>query len=262
MTAPFNGELARGIGGFVPAEAFWTSSSRDGARIQSWLQRPRGVAQPPLILSIHGGPFACYGDRFSIKHQAFLAAGYAVLTVNPRGSIGYGEDFANLLHDAHPGPDWHDLMDALDAAVRMDGIDPDRLFVTGTSGGGALTLWSVTHTHRFRAAVSIKPVVNQASWMLTADIGAMLGATWFAGERPWQNPEKFRARSPLAFVADAKTPTLLIAGEEDHRTPSSEAQQMFTALRLCGVPTALMRMPEVRYALLVRPLRPKRDPIR
>jgi dipeptidyl aminopeptidase/acylaminoacyl peptidase len=243
-----NAALAARVGGFVPAESFWVRSHLDGAAIQCWLQRPRGASGPvPLILSIHGGPFSCFGDRFSIKHQCFLAAGYAVLTVNPRGSIGYGEDFANLLHDAHPGPDWHDLMDAVDAAVTRDGIDGAALFVTGTSGGGVLTLWSVTHSQRFRAAVSVKPVVNQESWMLTADIGAMLGTTWFAGVRPWDRPEKFRARSPLAFVHQVRTPTLLIAGEADHRTPSSESQQMYSALRLCGVEAALMRMPGVPH---------------
>ena len=248
-----NEALSREVGGFVQAESFWVTSRQDGARIQCWLQRPASqhrsgaTGTVPLILSIHGGPFACFGDRFSIKHQCFLAAGYAVLTVNPRGSIGYGEDFANLLHDAHPGPDWHDLMDAVDAAVAQEGIDGEALFVTGTSGGGVLTLWSVTHSHRFRAAVSIKPVANQESWMLTADIGPMLGDTWFAGVRPWDRPEKFRARSPLAFAGAVRTPTLLIAGETDHRTPSSEAQQMYAALRLCGVPAALMRMPGVPH---------------
>ncbi len=115
--------------------------------------------------------------------------------------------------------------------------------MTGTSGGGVLTLWSVTHTDRFRSAVSLKPVVNQESWMLTADIGAYLGDVWFGGVRPWTDPQKFRDRSPLTFVAAVKTPTMLIAGEADSRTPISEAQQMYAALKLLGVPTALVSMP-------------------
>ncbi len=249
-----NEELAARVGGFAGAEEFWATAKLDGAAIQCWLQRPnhvgpkQGTGPAPLIMVIHGGPFACFGDRFSIKHQCFIAAGYAVLTINPRGSIGYGEEFANKLHDRHPGPDWQDLMDALDVALARGGIDADRLYVTGTSGGGVLTLWSVTHTHRFRSAVSIKPVVNQESWLLTADIGAMLGATWFAGIRPWDEPAKYRDRSPLAFAASVRTPTLLIVGETDHRTPASEAQQMFAALRLLGVPTALIRMPGVPHS--------------
>ena len=241
-----NGDLAEAVGGFAPAAGFWATSSLDGLQLQCWLLRPRGAAASdrlPMILEIHGGPFASYGDRFSIKHQCFAAAGYAVLLVNPRGSIGYGEAFTQALHDRHPGPDWQDLMDGVDAAIAGGGIDADRLHVTGTSGGGVLTLWGVTHTDRFRSAVSLKPVVNQESWMLTADIGAYLGDVWFRGVRPWTDPQKFRDRSPLTFVAKVKTPTMLIAGEADSRTPISEAQQMYAALKLLGVPTALVSMP-------------------
>jgi acylaminoacyl-peptidase len=245
-----NGALLREVGGFVRAAAFWTRSRNDGLRIQSWLLRPRDAAPDaklPLILEIHGGPFACYGDRFSIKHQCFAAAGYAVLLVNPRGSIGYGEAFAQALHDRHPGPDWDDLMDALDAAIAGGGIDAGRLYVTGTSGGGVLTLWSVTHSDRFRAAVSLKPVVNQESWALTADIGLYLGDLWFGGVKPWENLAKYRDRSPLSFVERVTTPTMLIGGDADTRTPISEAQQMYAALQWRGVTTALVSIPEARH---------------
>jgi acylaminoacyl-peptidase len=230
---------------------FWTSASLDAARIQSWLLRPRDAAASqrlPLILEIHGGPFASYGDRFSIKHQAFAAAGYAVLLVNPRGSIGYGEAFAQALHDKHPGPDWRDLMDAVDAAVARGGIDESQLYVTGTSGGGVLTLWTVAHTDRFRAAVSVKPVVNQETWALTADIGLYLGDLWFDKVPPWENLQKYRDRSPLAFAERVTTPTMLMGGDADTRTPISEAQQMYAALKWRNVPSALVSIPDARHA--------------
>jgi acylaminoacyl-peptidase len=246
-----NGAFARDVGGFVKAEMFWTSASLDAARIQSWLLRPRDAAASqrlPLILEIHGGPFASYGDRFSIKHQAFAAAGYAVLLVNPRGSIGYGEAFAQALHDKHPGPDWRDLMDAVDAAVARGGIDESQLYVTGTSGGGVLTLWTVAHTDRFRAAVSVKPVVNQETWALTADIGLYLGDLWFDKVPPWENLQKYRDRSPLAFAERVTTPTMLMGGDADTRTPISEAQQMYAALKWRNVPSALVSIPDARHA--------------
>jgi dipeptidyl aminopeptidase/acylaminoacyl peptidase len=246
-----NGELAAEMGGFAAADSFWAKSTVDGLALQCWLLRPANAdasVKLPMILEIHGGPFAAYGNRFSIKHQCFAAAGYAVLFVNPRGSIGYGEAFAQALHDRHPGPDWQDLMDGVDAAIARGGIDADHLHVTGTSGGGVLTLWSVTHTGRFRSAVSLKPVVNQESWMLTADIGGHIGDLWFGGARPWTDWQKFRDRSPLSFVGNVTTPTMLIAGERDSRTPISEAQQMYSALKLCGVPTALVSMPGVSHS--------------
>lgn len=119
---------------------------------------------------------------------------------------------------------------------------------TGVSGGGTLTLWSVTHTHRFRAAVSIKPVPDWQSWVLGADIGASVGLTWMEGETPWEAPEKYRARSPLAYAQYAQTPTLLMAGEADSRTPASEAMQMYSALRLAGVEAYLMLFPGTSHS--------------
>ncbi|HEY2133723.1 MAG TPA: S9 family peptidase [Acetobacteraceae bacterium] len=252
-----NAGLADSVGGFVDAETIWVTSRDGGHRIQCWLMLPPHQpdgAQVPLILSIHGGLFAQFWERFSIKHQMMAAAGYAVLYVNPRGSTGYGEAFATALHDAFPGPDYDDLMDALDTAAARPDIDADNLFVTGISGGGTLTLWSVAHTHRFRAAVSIKPVVSWESWVLTADIGPTVGPLWLGGALPWSDAAKLRVRSPLAHVAAVRTPTMLLAGDADHRTPASEALQMYTALKLAGVPTAFVRAPAVSHSSAV--LRP------
>ncbi len=244
-----NAELAQEVGGFAPTEMLWVTA-RAGHRVQCWLMLPREAADGPvpLALEIHGGPFASFGDRFSIKHQMMAAAGYAVLGVNPRGSTGYGEEFLQALHDRYPGPDWDDLMDALDVVAARPEIDADNLFVGGVSGGGTLTLWSVGHTDRFRAAVSIKPVVAWESWVLTADIGPSVGRTWMGGDLPWEADRKYRDRSPLTHLARAKTPTMVIAGETDSRTPASEALQAYTALKLAGVEAAYVRGPAVSHS--------------
>ena len=241
-----NAGLAQQVGGFLPAEMFWTDCD-EGRQVQSWLVKPRGTGPHPMALLIHGGPYAQFGERFSIKVQALAAAGYAVLYSNPAGSTGYGEDFANSLHDRFPGPDYDDLMRVVDAAAARPDIDAENLFITGTSGGGVLTCWAVTHDHRFRAAVAIKPVVDWQSWMLTADMGATGGLTWLGHDLPWDAAAKYRERSPLTYAAHSRTPTLLIAGEADSRTPPTEAIQMYTALKLAGCEAALLRMPGVSH---------------
>jgi len=247
-----NRELAEQVGGFAPTRMFWVAA-RGGHRVQCWLMLPKAAdGKPaPLALEIHGGPFASFGERFSIKHQMMAAAGYAVLGVNPRGSTGYGEEFLQALHDRYPGPDWDDLMDAVDEVVSRPEIDGANLFVGGVSGGGTLTLWSVAHTARFRAAVSIKPVVSWPSWVLTADIGPSVGRTWMGGELPWQAEAKYRHRSPLSHLARATTPTMIIAGETDSRTPASEALQAYSALKLAGVETVYVRGPAVTHSSAV-----------
>ena len=187
----------------------------------------------PLILEIHGGPFAAYGPHFSTDNQLYAAAGYAVLSVNPRGSTSYGEEFANLIHHAYPGRDYDDLMAAVDAAIAGGYADPDRLFVTGGSGGGVLTAWIVGKTDRFKAAATQKPVIDWTSFALTADGPAFFSRYWF-GKYPWEDHEAFWTRSPLSLVGNVKTPTLVVVGSQDYRTPVSEAEQYYTALQLRG----------------------------
>jgi acylaminoacyl-peptidase len=243
-----NAELAAEVGGFVPAMEFEVATP-SGRRVQAWVLRPRTPGPHPVVLAIHGGPFAQFGDRFSIKFQMLVAAGYAVLYANPAGSTGYGEDFANALHDRFPGPDYEDLIAVLDAALaRPDfALDPARQFVGGTSGGGVLTLWAASHTERFRAGVSIKPVVNWESWVLQADIGPTTGRLWMGGALPWEDPAKYRARSPLSWAEATHTPLLLMGGLEDARTPLSETIQMYSALRLAGVEAELLRFPQTPH---------------
>lgn len=221
------------------------ASSFDGRTIEGWLTLPPGYAagqRVPLVLEIHGGPFAAYGPHFSTDNQLYAASGYAVLSVNPRGSTSYGAEFANLIHHAYPGNDYDDLIAMVDKAI-ADGIaDPEQLFVTGGSGGGVLTSWIVGKTNRFRAAATQKPVINWTSQALTADGPAFFAKYWF-GKMPWEDQQSYWARSPLSLVANVKTPTLVVVGSEDYRTPVSESEQYYTALKLVGVPTALVKVP-------------------
>lgn len=236
-------------------EEIWSRSAADGRRIQSWLIRPPGydpAQKYPLILEIHGGPFANYGPRFAAELQLYAAAGYAVLYANPRGSTGYGEEFGNLIHHAYPGQDYDDLMSAVDAAIAGGGIDAGRLYVTGGSGGGVLTAWIVGKTARFRAAAVQKPVINWASFALTADLTNLFYKYWFDAP-PWEQPQEYWRRSPLSLVGQVTTPTLVVTGEQDYRTPIAESEQFYQALRLRGVDTLLLRVPGASHSLDARP---------
>ena len=221
------------------------ASSHDGKTIEGWLTLPPGYREGqrvPLILEIHGGPFAAYGGHFSTDNQLYAAAGYAVLSANPRGSTSYGAAFANEIDKQYPGNDYFDLISIVDRAVELGVADPNALFVTGGSGGGVLTSWIVGKTDKFKAAVAQKPVINWTTQALTADGPGFFGPYWLCAE-PWEKPDLFWARSPLSLVGNVKTPTLVIVGAEDYRTPVSESEQYYTALRLRGVPTALIKVP-------------------
>lgn len=221
----------------------------DNRKVDAWLTLPPSRVEGqrvPLILEIHGGPFAAYGPHFSTDNQLYAAAGYAVLSVNPRGSTSYGADFANQIHHAYPGRDYDDLMAAVDLAIAQGFVDPDRLFVTGGSGGGVLTSWIIGKTDRFKAAATQKPVIDWASFALTADNPFFFSRYWF-DKKPWEDPQSYWSRSPLSLVGNVKTPTLVVVGSEDYRTPVSEAEQYYTALQIQGVPTALVKVPEASH---------------
>jgi dipeptidyl aminopeptidase/acylaminoacyl peptidase len=233
----------------APVRHLAVSSSFDKRPIDAWLMLPPG-ADPakkyPLILEIHGGPFAAYGPLFSSDDQIYASAGYAVVYANPRGSTSYGDDFANTINDNYPSQDYDDLMSAVDAAIADGHVDGDNLFVTGGSGGGVLTAWIVGKTHRFKAAVSQKPVINWSSFALTSDEYNIYDKYWFT-KPPWEDPEGYWKRSPISLVGNVTTPTLVVVGEEDHRTPPSEAEQLYQALQLRGVPTGLIKVPGVGH---------------
>ena len=236
-------------------EEFTVPSAADGLEIEGWIATPPGfdpARRYPMILEIHGGPFANYGPRFSMEVQLMAAAGYVVLYTNPRGSSSYGEAFGNEIHHAYPGTDYDDLMSAVDAVVARGYVDPDRLYVTGGSGGGVLTAWIVGHTDRFAGAVVAKPVINWTSWIGTADSYAFGAKYWFE-KLPWEDPEHYWQRSPLAYVGNVTTPTMVLTGEDDTRTPMSESEQYYQALRLEGVPSALVRVPGASHGIAARP---------
>ena len=225
-------------------EIAWESSA-DGREIEGWIAYPPGFDPEqsyPLILEIHGGPHTAYGPVFSGEVQLFAAAGYVVLYTNPRGSTSYGEDFANLIDKAYPGQDVDDLLSGVDAVVERGFVDPDRLFVTGGSGGGVLTAELIGVDDRFAAAAVGKPVINWTSFTLAADIGPTIYKYWF-GETPWENPEIYWERSPLSHVGDVETPTLVFVGAEDRRTPVFEAEQYYNALQIRDVESRLVRIP-------------------
>jgi acylaminoacyl-peptidase len=238
-------------------EEIWYESSHDKRRIQGWIVKPPhfdAAKKYPFILEIHGGPQAEYGPYFTAEIQLYAAAGYVVLYTNPRGSTGYGEAFTQLINDDYPGNDYDDLMSGVDEVLKRGCVDPENLFVTGGSGGGVLTAWIVGKTKRFRAAVAAKPVINWYSFVLTTDAYPLeVGYTF--RQPPWEDVEKYLKHSPISLVGNVATPTMLMTGEEDHRTPISEAEQFYQALKLRRVETALVRIPDASHEIVDRPSR-------
>jgi dipeptidyl aminopeptidase/acylaminoacyl peptidase len=230
-------------------------SSHDQREIEGWVVTPPDFdpsVKYPLILEIHGGPFAAYGPNFTAEIQLFAAAGYVVLYANPRGSTSYGEEFANLIHHAYPGNDYDDLMSGVDAVLAEGYVDPEHLFVTGGSGGGVLTAWIIGRTDRFRAAVVAKPVINWTSFALTADFYTFFHRYWFPGP-PWEVQQEYWRRSPLSLVGNVTTPTMLLTGEADYRTPMAETEQYYQALKLRKVDAMMVRVPDVPHGIVDRP---------
>ena len=235
-------------------EINWESSVGDH-EVQGWIVTPPDFDADqdyPLILEIHGGPFTAYGPHFSIENQLYAAAGYVVLYTNPRGSTSYGDEFANEIHHNYPGQDYDDLMSGVDAVIARGYIDEDQLFVTGGSGGGVLSAWIVGKTTRFAAAVVAKPVINWISEALYSDISTMVPEYWF-DKMPWEDPDEYWRRSPLSLVGNVTTPTMLMAGESDHRTPIPESEQYYQALKLRKIDSALVRVPESSHGIARRP---------
>jgi acylaminoacyl-peptidase len=236
-------------------ETIWFESSHDRRKVQGWIVKPPHFdpkKKYPLLLEIHGGPYANYGERFSVEMQLYAAAGYVVLYINPRGSTGYGEEFAQLINRNYPSNDYDDLMSGVDVVIKKGFIDENNLFVTGGSGGGVLTAWIVGKTNRFRAAVVCKPVINWYSFALTSDAYPFFTQYWFSAP-PWEKPEEYHKRSPISLVGNVTTPTMILTGEADHRTPMSESEQYYQALKLRKVDTALVRIPGASHDIGERP---------
>ena len=235
----------------APAEEIHWASPHDGLDIERWVLYPPGfdpAREWPMILEIHGGPFSAYGPTFSAELRLMAAAGYVVVYTNPRGSTSYGYDFANLIHHDYPGHDYDDLMGAVDHMIGRGFIDEDRLFVTGGSGGGVLTAWIIGNTDRFAAAAVVKPVINWTSFVLYSDLPQFFYRYWFASA-PWEDPDEYWRRSPLSLVGNVETPTLMMVGGADLRTPRAETEQYYSALHLNGVPTRLVVIPDSYHGI-------------
>jgi len=234
---------------------FWYKSSTDGRDIQGWIVTPPGydpAVKSPLLVENHGGPISNYGPRFSPEIQLYAAAGYVVFYPNPRGSTSYGEEFGNLLYNNYPGDDYQDVMDGVDVLVENGTAYEDRLYVTGGSAGGIMTAWIVGKNDRFRAAAVVKPIMNWISKTLTADNYFGYANYRYPGQ-PWENIEGYMRFSPISLVGNVKTPTMVMVGTADMRTPASEAKQLYGALKIRGIDTALVEVPGAPHNIAGRP---------
>ncbi|HEV8430509.1 MAG TPA: S9 family peptidase [Pyrinomonadaceae bacterium] len=232
-----------------PEEVWYTSF--DGKKIQTWVQKPPDFdpnKKYPLILNIHGGPHAAYGFIFDHEFQWMAAKGYVVLYPNPRGSTSYGQEFGNIIQHNYPGDDYKDLMAGVDELIRRGYIDDKKMGVTGGSGGGLLTNWTVGQTTRFAAAVSQRDIASWTDWWYTADF-TLFQPSWFKAP-PFEDPEDYKRRSPITYVNKIQTPLMLILGEVDWRTPTGPGgEAMFRALKYRKIPTVMVRFPNESHEL-------------
>ena len=236
-------------------EEFWVDSSVDYFKVQGWILTPPDFDASktyPLILEIHGGPYTNYGSRFSPELQFMASRGFVVVYTNPRGSTSYGEDFAAYINHNYPSEDYNDLMDATNYVLKQGYVDKDNLFITGGSGGGVLTAWTIGKTNRFQAAVVAKPVINWYSFVLTADNSPFFSKYWFKN-KPWESPEDYLKFSPISLVGNVTTPTMLLTGQQDYRTPMSETEQYYAALKLQGIDAMMVRIAGSGHGIAGKP---------
>jgi len=245
----FNQPLFSQLSLTEPEEVWYTSF--DGKRIQAWAQRPPDfdpAKKYPLILNIHGGPHAAYGWVFDHEFQWMAARGYIVLYPNPRGSTSYGQEFGNIIQYKYPGDDYKDLMAGVDELIRRGWADPQKLGVTGGSGGGVLTNWTVTHTDRFKAAVSQRDISDWTNWWYTGDF-TLFQPIWFR-QPPFLDPQDYADRSAITYVTNIRTPIMFLLGDVDWRTPpGAGGEVLFRALKYLKRPTAIVRFPNESHEL-------------
>jgi len=254
LTSNLNSDLLE-YRNLATAEEIWYKSSIDGNDIQGWIVKPFDFdtsKKYPLLVENHGGPISNYGDRFSPEIQLYAAAGYVVFYPNPRGSTSYGEKFGNLLYHNYPGNDYDDVMDGVDAVLAKGYIDSEELYVTGGSAGGIMTAWMIGKNNRFKAAAVVKPVMNWISKTLTADNYFYYANYRYPGQ-PWENIETYMKFSPISLVGNIQTPTLVMVGTADMRTPLSEAKQLYSALKIRKIETALVEIPGSYHNISNRP---------
>jgi len=256
VTQPKNGEVRRitafakrSVAGlnFAKPEHF-TFRASDGEELDGWIIRSKVTPPKGTILEIHGGPRTAYGEVLMFEFQFFASSGYNVIYCNPRGSSGYGENFALSVVGHYGERDYQDIMEFVDYAASKYNLDRSKLYVTGGSYGGFMTNWIVTHTDIFRAAVTQRSISNWVSFYGTSDIGYYFAYDQIGG-RPWESFEKLWDKSPLKYVENVKTPLLIHHAEMDFRCPIEQAEQLFTALRELGKEAVLVRVPEESHEL-------------
>jgi dipeptidyl aminopeptidase/acylaminoacyl peptidase len=244
-----NGALFSELNLMGPEDIWYTSF--DGKKVEAWVQKPPDFdpsKKYPLILNIHGGPHSAYGWVFDHEFQWMAAKGYVVLYPNPRGSTTYGQEFGNIIQYKYPGDDFKDLMAGVDELLKRGYIDENKLGVTGGSGGGLLTDWTVGHTHRFRAGVSQRDISDWTSWWYTADF-TLFQPSWFKAP-PFDDPKDYIERSPITYIKNVDTPMMFILGDVDYRTPpGSGGEQMFRALKYMHRPTVMVHFPGESHEL-------------
>jgi dipeptidyl aminopeptidase/acylaminoacyl peptidase len=233
-------------------EEFWLSADVNGeAAVQGWILKPPGfdpAKRYPLLLEIHGGPAVSYGMSWFHEFQYFAACGYVLVYCNPRGSQGYGDQFATTIYQGWGPKPFEDVMHAVDYAAAQDYIDPDHLYVTGGSYGGYLTNWVVTHTDRFRAAATQRCVSDLRTLALAGDCNTIWMMDYYGG-MPWEEPAVYTEDSPITHIARCVTPLFIEHEEEDHRDPMDQAEQMYNALRKLGIDTELVRYPNESHGM-------------
>jgi dipeptidyl aminopeptidase/acylaminoacyl peptidase len=244
-----NDDLFKDIQQSEPEEIWYRTF--DGKQVQGWILKPPDFdanKKYPLILEIHGGPHSAYGHSYTHEFQWMAAKGYVVLFTNPRGSTSYGQDFGNIIQYRYPGDDYKDLMAGVDEVLKKGYVDANRLGVTGGSGGGLLTNWTITQTQRFKAAVAQRDIADWYGFWFTADF-TLYKPTWFR-KAPWEDPQDFASRSPITHVANVTTPLMLVLGDADYRTPPANGgEMMFRALKYRKIPTVMVRFPRETHEL-------------
>jgi len=244
-----NGTLFSELNLSLPEDMWYTSF--DGKKIEAWIQKPPDFdpsKKYPLIINIHGGPHSAYGWIFDHEFQWMAAKGYVVLYPNPRGSTSYGQDFGNVIQYHYPGDDYRDLMIGVDEMLKRGYIDEKKLGVTGGSGGGLLTDWTVGHTQRFTAGVAQRDIADWTSWWYTADF-TLFQPNWFKAP-PFDDPKDYIERSPITYIKNVNTPMMFILGDVDWRTPpQSGGEQMFRALKYRHIPTVMVHFPGESHEL-------------
>lgn len=234
-------------------EEIWYEAS-DGNRAHGWIVKPPDFdaeKKYPLLMEIHGGPFAMYQGEFNFQYQVFAANGFVVLYTNPRGSTGYGETFSQAINHAYPSVDYLDLMGGVDAVIANGYIDEKRMYVGGCSGGGVLSSWVIGHTTRFAAAAVRCPVSNWLSMAGTTDIPYF---TYSFFQKPfWEDPSDWLKHSSLMYVGNVTTPTAVMTGEQDLRTPMAQSEEYYAALKVRGIPARLLRFNDQYHGTGTKP---------